>query len=453
MDMMRILTVALPPSLRIYTERIQASPLYTRMLRGAFWSVIGMVSSRVLTLAATILSARRLGKEIYGELAIVIATVATCQVLAGLGTGLTATKHIAEFRANDPAKAGRIMALCTVTAGIGGLLMSLILLLFAPWIAERALGGTHLSETLKIGSFLLLLGSLGESQTGMLAGFESFKALAIANIVSGIASFPLIIGGVYWFGLNGALWGMAASAGITCAINYFALRYVSKRAGVELNFKGCFQEWRILRDFSGPASLAGAIVAPVNWICTVILVNRMNGYSELGIYNAANQWFMVLMFLPGILGQVTLPMLAERLGQNDRKGLAEILKISIWTNAIAVVPLVALASVGSSFLMRLFGNEFQGEWPTLITSLITAATLCVQIPVGQLIAATGHMWTGFLMNLAWGTAFVIASYFLVSNGAVGIAAARLIAYGLHAIWTFGFAFFITRRHRETISYE
>jgi O-antigen/teichoic acid export membrane protein len=57
-----------------------------------------------------------LGKTGYGELGMIQTTVGMFGVFAGFGLGVTATKHVAEFRRSDPARAGRIIGLSSVFA-------------------------------------------------------------------------------------------------------------------------------------------------------------------------------------------------------------------------------------------------------------------------------------------------------------------------------------------------
>src|SRR5208282_5367097 len=81
--------------------RLESSPVGERLLRGAFWSVVGTVASRGLALAATILAARIIGKAVYGELGIIQSTVGMLGTLAGFGMSTTASKYVAELRGKD----------------------------------------------------------------------------------------------------------------------------------------------------------------------------------------------------------------------------------------------------------------------------------------------------------------------------------------------------------------
>ena len=101
----------LPAPLRRGLERIQKHPIAYRLFRGASWSLASTLISRFLGLAAAVVVARFLGKEGFGKLGIVQQALSTLGWFAGLGMGYTATKYIAEFRAKDPAKAGRVIGL------------------------------------------------------------------------------------------------------------------------------------------------------------------------------------------------------------------------------------------------------------------------------------------------------------------------------------------------------
>jgi len=124
------------------------------------------------------------------------------------------------------------------------------------------------------------------------------------------------------------------------------------------------------------------MVGPVNWACAAMLVNEPRGYAEMGLFNAANQWFNALLFLPGILGQALLPMLSERIGLNDTARSGRMMMFSIKLNAVVAGSLVGVLAVLSPFIMGLYGPTFRNAWPVLIVVLVTAVLLSVQTPVG-----------------------------------------------------------------------
>src|SRR5579871_4290563 len=169
-------------TLRIYRQRLRESPLATRLAKGAFWSLIGSIASRGLNLMSGVAVARILGKHDYGEFGMIQSTVGMLGVFAGFGMGLTATKHVAELRAVDPSRAGRVLALSTLVAWVTGCLMCLLMVIIAPWLASNTFATPSMSPLLRMAAPLLLFGGVNGAQTGALSGFEAFKRIAHVNI-------------------------------------------------------------------------------------------------------------------------------------------------------------------------------------------------------------------------------------------------------------------------------
>ncbi len=444
MKVKSIVTTCFPSFLRPAVILIEKSPIGYRLAKGVFWSLAGAVISRGLMLCAMVLVARILGKTVYGELGMIQSTVNLFGVFAGFGLGITATKHVAEFRENDPERAGRVIALAWVVAAVTGGLIALGFLILAPWLAEHTINAPHLAGPLRIGALMLFLSALNGIQTGALSGFEAFKAIARVNLLVGLISFPLLLVGAYVGGLNGTVWALAASMAVNAALNQVAIREQARHYGISLALQNFGRELPILWKFSLPAVASGVMVSPVNWICEALLVNQEGGYGEMGIYNAANQWFNILLFPAGILGNVVLPVLSEQLGGKNTTQSLKVLVLAIKVNLLIVAPLAVGGSLTSPYIMKVYGESFSGGWPTLVVALATSALLAVQMPVGQVIAASARLWMGMLMNVGWAICFLGLSWLLIGYGALGIASARAAAYCVHAIWTFGFALKLLR---------
>lgn len=420
-------------------ERLERSPLGLRLARGAFWGLMGGITARGFGLCASILVARMLGRVGYGELGIVQATVGMFGTFAAFGVGLTATKYVGELRRRDPARAGGIVALSSAMAWLAGGLMCCVVLVVAPWLATHTLAAPHLGRILRISSLLLLTGAVDGAQTGALAGFEAFRRIARVNLLAGAATFPLMVGGAWWLGLDGAVIGLVASQATSTLLSYRALRAEAAASSIQVSWTTTGKEWRVLFAFSLPAFTSSVLVGPVYWLCTARLVNQADGYTQMGLFNAANQWFGALLFLPGVLGQAALPIMSEHSRHGDRARLRTILAFYVRLSGLVVLPLVLCGAIASPYVMAWYGPAFREAWPTLIVVLVTAGLLAVLNPVGQVIAALGRMWAGTLMNLGWAASFLLLTFLLVPWGALGLAWARLTAYLLHAVWTLAFA--------------
>jgi O-antigen/teichoic acid export membrane protein len=429
---------------RSVAERIEKSPLGYRLARGSFWSLLGTLTNRAFSMAASVVAARALGREQFGEWANIHYTVALFAVVAGFGLAATASKHVAEFRSTDPARAARVIALIQTMAVAGGILGSGLMAALAPWLS-RQLAAPHLDGILRIGALLVCLGALNGAQSGILSGLEAFKAQAAMQVAGGVASFIFIAAGVYWRGLEGAMWGVVASGLVQIVVTLVSVRLAAKAAGIPAERAGLRTEFSLLWSYSFPALLAASLVVPVNWACAAMLAHRPGGYSELGVFNAASQWRLAVLTLPSVLGQVLIPMLSERLGAADTASVRKLLRFAMLVNFLMGLSLLVVGGLLSRHVMELYGPAFSSGATVLVVVLVTAALISVQTPVGQLITASGRMWLGFAMNCGWAVAVLVLSYLWLDHGALGLALAQLVAYVLLSVWTFGFAWSFLRR--------
>lgn len=410
-----------------------------RFARGVAWLFMGTVSARGAALVASVIVARELGLNRFGKFGMLQSTVITFQTFAAFGLGETATKYLAELRGKDPVRAGRIAGLSSATATVAGLVVALLLFLLAPSIARHALQAPDLAPALRISAPILLFAALTGAQSGALAGLEAFRASARASAIAGISTLPFLVGGAYLGGLEGAVWGLVLIAVVNWGVNKLVLDAELRRARIRLVLRDCWREIGVLVSFSLPAVLGGVLVVPVHWLCATLLVRGPNGFAEMGVFNAANQWYQALLFIPTLVSQAALPILANRFGSGAAHEAMDTLRLAIKANLLVSSSLALILALCSPLIMSTYGAGFRAGWPTLTIVALTSILLAVSVPVGQFIAATGRMWIGFAMNAGWAIAYIGFSAALVRYGAEGLAGARFFAYCLHAIWTFAYA--------------
>lgn len=428
-----------PRFLSDWKGRIEASPVGYRLAKGAFWSLVGTMISRSLSVFSSILVARMLGKTGMGELGIIQSTVGMFTAFAGLGMGLTATKFVAEYRTKDPQRAAAMLGLSAFVAWVSGAAMMIVLLFLAPWFAMHTLAAPHLAGLLRVGSVLLLIGSINGAQTGALAGFEAFRSIARVNLFCGLLSFPMMVCGARWFGLEGAVWGLVGSVAANCVFSNLVLRREAAAAGVPRSARLHPDQWSVLWRFSLPSVLCNLILGPVNWACTAVLVNHDHGYAEMGVFNVTLSWFNAVSFLPGVLAQVLLPMLSSHAAEAGHSAQKKVVALALKANAIAVIPLTILIACASPLIMSSYGPGFRGGWPTLVVTVLTSAILAAQLPAVQAITASGRMWAVLFTYVSYGAIYLALVIALVGWGALGLATARLVAYTVNAVWVFWFS--------------
>ncbi|MBI3680403.1 MAG: oligosaccharide flippase family protein [Acidobacteria bacterium] len=411
--------------------------LKDRIVSATAWSFVSAVSSQGLTLLTAIVSARYLGTVGYGELGMIQSSITTLAAFAGIGLGMTATKFVAEHRLTDTKRAGSIIALTSRLSLAAGSMLALGLVAFARPICSRFLNAPHLVHEFQFAACLLPLGAVHGVQTGTLAGFEAFRWIAKLNLLRSAAMVVSTLVGVIYWGLPGAVLALVVSASIACAAGSAAVRSECKAGGVTMSVAR--KDLDLLWRFSVPAVLSATVVVPVTWITNALLANQPNGYAQLGIFTAANQWRLAVAFLPMVIAQPLLAMVSRAAGEKQFSQVRKLIAMGLLINSFIGFVAAAAISLHATRIVGLFGSQFTAGGPALTLLAFSAALSSVAAVLGQAIAGLGQMWAGFYLNMSWAAMLLLSAVPLAGTyGATGLAAAYLLAYAVHTVATIVF---------------
>ncbi|HEY9015244.1 MAG TPA: hypothetical protein VIM84_09300, partial [Gemmatimonadales bacterium] len=198
-----------------------------------------------------------------------------------------------------------------------------------------------------------------------------------------------------------------------------------------------------------PALLQGIMVAPVVWVTNAILVNSPGGYGEMGLFNAANQWRTILMYVPTIVLTPLLPIMTQLHATQQYHQLRRVLVRTLGLS-VAVVGSLALAfSLFAPQIMRLYGTGFEAGTKVFYLIMLVSVLLSAGVVVGGLLSSTGAMWTGFLFNSVWAALMIGTSLVAIPRyGALGLALAYAVSYLIHTAVQFLYFWLYVRSSRE-----
>ncbi len=406
-----------------------------KLMTGAAWNALAQVMYRGLVILAMLIAARLLGLEPFGQLSLLYNTAMTFHVVASLGLIMTGTKLVAEFAKTDKVKTGRIMALCHYIALISGGLVALLMLLTAPWIADTVLNEPSLVTGVRLIALLLFFQVLADSTLGINLGFLAFRGIFVANALTGICALFFLVAGVYGWGIVGGLLGLSAAEAVRFGMLYRLAHRSADENGIPRTWRFPSEELSVLWHVSLPAMATLLLWLPVTWIGTLMLVREPGGFGEMGLFGAANQWFSLLMFVPGVITQTILPILSEQVSAGGR---TEARHLALRSAAIMLV-LVALIAlplmVGSPLIASAYGPDFADGALVFILMFAVAITAAPQGILSNYLAAENRFWLRFRLNVLWAICYLIAAYSLVSHGAVGLTSAMIIAYAVRTLAT------------------
>lgn len=393
-------------------DNLRKHDIANRLVHGAFWTFTGTAIGKFCFFLSGILCARILGKDIFGELGIIRSTIGMFIVLGATGIGVTATKFISQYRKDSPDHAASVYQLSNRFSLVIGLAIVILLLLFSHVIAEHILDSPDLDTIIRYGSIMLFVSILNGIENGTLMGLEDFRSIAINTLWGGIAEAVLMVAGAYYFHLSGAIIGFGLGITLLYILNFFSVRRSFARNHIDIK-KGRIrkEDWKLLYTYSIPATLSAIMVTPAFFIIRTLLV-KSNGFGELAIFEAADQWKVILLFIPGAISQIVLPILASITNNKEFKNtlLANIIGISCISLLFAIFTLLA-----SNMIMNFYGNGFEDTTPLILLGFSTVFSSVSNV-IEMSVYSKDKIWTSFLLNLIWAIVLILSTYYLLRMG-------------------------------------
>ncbi len=324
-----------------------------QLARNTGWTVAGSVSSQGSSLLAALVVGRLLGVAPLGKLALIQATVILLGNIAEMGLALTTTKFVSRWRATDPARAGRLLGWTLRTAAGSGVVVAVSVATLAPWLGIGGL--SRISLELRAACGVLLFDMLNRVQLGALSGLESFDRSARVQAARGVLLLPCVFLGARLGGLMGVVTAMSCVSFAVYMVGHRTLKKRCRELGMTIRYRGAREPGVVTTSLSlwgGALLLSGS-----TWAVTLMLT-QAGGFSQMGLYNAADKWKTALTYLPNMLFQVTLPMLSHRQAAGDRKGCRRIFYIALGSTLAVTGSAAVVVAALSRTLMSSYGAGF-----------------------------------------------------------------------------------------------
>jgi O-antigen/teichoic acid export membrane protein len=427
----------------LWSHYFTGDSIRSRIARGAFWCVFGTGISQALGMFGAVVCARLLGSAKYGQLGIVLTTVNLFATLATIGLGVTATKHVAEYREQDVKHAGRIIGMSSMVSAVSGSMLAILLILLAPWLSRSTLKAPLATE-LELGALMMLFAAVNGYQTGTLAGFEAFKDQAVLNMIRGLFAFPAIVTGVVLGGLRGAMIAYTVTSAVNFLIYEIAIRRQCRRHSVPISYHVEKADLRLLWSFSIPVLIASFSFTPAVWWSSAKL-GTTAGYTQLGIFNAALQWQNLVMFFSNAVAILGLPMLSSALPERSIERYTQLLKVNFIMTTTLAAAIAVPVGLAAPWIMWFYGHGFASGVSTLRLICIATVLTAANLSVGDAIWSLGAALPGMLLALLRGATLVVAASLLTTHGAVGLASAYVLMGVVTTAVQVPFMYFLLRK--------
>jgi len=414
---------------------INEGGLRLRFTQGIIWNVVGAVFTQGSVFLVNVVVANLLGKDVYGEFGMIQSTLLTLTGIAQVATGMMATKYVAEFRLIDKEKTGRILGLCSMVTFITAGIATLLLLFGAQWLSNSALNAPRLASGLMISSGFVLFSVINGYQAGALAGLEGYRALVRAGVFQGAIHMVICTLGAWCFGLEGVLGSLVASAFFRWCIYRSALGYECRKNSIIVTYNNAWSERKIIYRFALPAAISGLTSMPALWLANAFLVQQKDGFSQMGLYSAANIFRTMVVFLPVLINNVGMSLLNNQQGIGNISNYRKIFWANFGVTVITVLSGALFFTLSGPWLLNMFGKSFAEGFPVLMILMVSTIPESISVATFQIIQSHEMMWLSFFaVSLPRDLLIVILSYFLIPTyGAAGLASSYATSWVLASV--------------------
>jgi O-antigen/teichoic acid export membrane protein len=312
--------------------------------------------------------------------------------------------------------------------------MALVLLALSGAMAAGVLRAPQLTAELRIATGLVLFGTVNGVQTGALVGFGDFRTLAVLNAIRGICLCGFLIAGVALDGVRGGVIGLVLTEVVAVVANHLALRRLRPAPAAWPDRGAAWAEARLMCRFSGWSLLGSVCTMSAMWFANLVLVAQPQGYAALGVFNAAERWRQLLLFLPASFSPVILTMLSNLHGRSEPDAYRRLFGLNLAVSVgVVVVPSIAVMWWATP-AMGLFGDEYAGGRATLVVLAASSVAVVLNNLFGQVLVSRGAVVGRFLLDALLAALLVLASWQLIpAHREQGMALASALAFAVTAV--------------------
>jgi len=379
---------------------------------GVFWVILGNLFSKGLSLLASIIVARFLGKFAFGEFEMIKSTLTLFGLFSTFGLGYAITTFSSRLTKTTPKKIFSLVSYSKKITLFTSVSCALLLIIFSNWLSIDTLEAPHLSSPLKIASIFIIFNAINVTQTGVLAGLKAFKTVALINFILGVVSFPIMIVSIILFGFYGAILGMVVCIIINYLLNNIFLIKEFKKQNIYKN-ESSFLEKREKKElllYALPIALGEGFYAITSWGFNTFLI-RLSDFGELGIYNAANLLASSILFIPVSLAPLILSFLSSAIIY--KKDFKKMLILNIKLNIGITLILSLLSTIALPLIIKLYGKSYFGSESCFLILIWTTVLMALNNVYSQVFLSLKLAWGHFYLKIIRQSSIILFCIFFI----------------------------------------
>jgi O-antigen/teichoic acid export membrane protein len=338
--------------------------------RGGFFLISGSAMATVISAITSILIARFLGPELYGQYALALVAPNLLYLFTDLGVNQAITKFTSALKSEKQADGiPNIVKHGMIARAVIGVTIFALNYFLAGTIATYLLQRPDLEFYIQIASISILFQVIFTTATSAFVGLDKTEYQAIsANtqaIAKAIASITLILAGLGIVGaITGYSLGFVASSFVALPLLYLLLRK-KKTANKGDSFK---QNMKMLFKYGSPLYISVLLVGFIPVLNSVILAFFTTD-TNIGNYKAATNFAALLIVLAEPITTVLLPAFSK-LNRTSNQKIRDFFKIVVKYTTILVIPVASLITVFSTEIVQIIYGSTYNLAPLFLSVLV-----------------------------------------------------------------------------------
>lgn len=408
----------------------------TRLVKGTFYTFSSFVLVKLIMAVNSVVVARMLTPNNLGILTMLEQIHRVVLVFATVGIPLALVKYISELAVEESADIKKYFSSALIIVIVCAFVFCTAYALLNNQISEFY-QESILAKLIIFSAATTFFYSLWETVGAVLRGFHRIKTLSTLNVVRWLVIVPVNILLIKLLGLIGAVQALMMCSSINLLLMIIVVGRESRRYGFPLSIK--FFDLKTMKKLFGyglPATISAILVSFPMWVA-ISHLSKQADFASVGLYRVSYSLMMIIMFIPMALAVPIVPLFSELEKKNPVR-MEKFFHQSIRLTARIMVPVtVGLALFSKYLIPLLYGSNYYSAWSVLFFLCAGVYFLSLSSIVGYLIAGTGKMWQGSLLNLIWAALFIVFSIVLINKfGLIGFGLAYLLSYIIHTFTSF-----------------
>lgn len=378
--------------------------------------ILAKLISPALSLALMVVLAKAFGSDLVGRYYLPLTWLFIFQTFAALGVGDVVAREVSRI----PERAGRYLA--------NGLLLGLVSSTLASFTMVGLAWLFHYPREIELSIRLL---SLSLAPSAVLLVVEGlYLARGGTRYIVLVSFFETLVS----VGLNlFLLWrghGLLALMGVIVATRTFSagihLSIIHRkiaRLKIEL-------DRQLLRTMLSPTIVfgLGKVLGLIVLKADVIILSKLRGIGEVGLYMAAGKLMEVWLILPHAFGFAAFPLLAREFCRSQEATRDILIHTSRRLFSIVVPVVVGTILFSPEIVSFLYGKAFAGAIPIVQLLMFTFLLMCGDVLLGNICRAVGHQNFDLIILSVNATVNVALNFLLIPHyGLMGACYATLIS--------------------------